>query len=152
MATKTANGKYNYSDVYYNKSMDEWVALCHKDNCAKNGWKYTPLLPGAFGYDNIVVSLVYLFNQLKQIDVDNIETHYEILCDAVHRGWCENYQYWRDNSPWNNGPYRKPAKLLGDAQRNASLTTEYKHLPKEEQYKDKVFVDCILYETLYATH
>jgi hypothetical protein len=139
-ATKTANGKYCYNNVYYGKTLDAWVNECHKANCAKNGWRFQPLRRGAFGYDNIVVSLVYLFRSIETNKGDK-----DVLCDAVHQGWCENYQYWRDNQPWKTDvAYSAPLKPLGDAQRDMCLTTSYVNLPKDEQDKDLLFVDYVL--------
>ena len=143
MATVSANGKYNYSyDASYNgttKTLDQWVQACHKINCQENGWAFNPLKKGAFGYDNIAVCLVHFFTLASH----NPNATEDELADAIHRGWCENYLYWRENKPWlptKTSLYTKAAKPLGDAQRNMCAETKYQDLPKEEKDKDIVFV------------
>lgn len=147
LPNKTANGQYCYEDTYYGQPMDSWVQWCHQDNCVANGWRYTPLARGAFGYDNIVVSLHFLFEEIGVCHDASVEElllpeNQERLADAIHRGWCENYIYWRDNKP--KAPYRAPAKPLGDARRNACATETYAELPEDEKEKDQLFVRFVL--------
>jgi len=138
MATLTANGRYKYDDIYYGAKLDQWVQEAHRANCKANGWSYQPLKKGAFGYDNIAVSLVYLFDAFYETS-DNDE-----LASAVHNGWCENYLYWRDNKPYlTNTNYHRPAKAIGDALRNKCAELPYDKLPKDEQVKDMVFVHFV---------
>ena len=137
MATVTANGKYNYTDVYNGKTLGEWVNLNHRENCRVNGWASTQLRAGAFGFDNIACSLVYFFEQYKTLQDDTS------LASAVHNGWIENYLYWRDNKPWlgaGKNVYFKAAKPIGDKQRDMCATTPFADLPQEEKDKDMVFV------------
>jgi hypothetical protein len=137
MSMRTANGKYSYSDNFRGISVHEWVQECHSYMCDKYGWKTFPILPGAFGYDNLVISLHHLFEKL-----DNSE---EDMAEAVHAGWTENYLYWRDNKPWEtDGFYRKPGNSLGDTRRNTCASTQYRDLPEEEKEKDIVVVNFVL--------
>ena len=143
MATETANQKYQYNQTFYGRTLDDWVQLVHKNNATVNNWKYFPLKKGAFGYDNLVISLSYLFtksgNVLQSQSINN-----DFLADLVHRGWIENYLYWRDNKPWNsNSNYFKPAQPLGDDRRNLCAKTEYAQLPDEEKVKDKDIANFI---------
>lgn len=134
MASKTANGKYMYNSVHYNKSMDSWVQKAHKSNCIANGWRHSHIKKGAFGYDSIVVSLNHLFEKLKTT------TDPEKLAEAVHQGWCENYIYWRDNKP--STPYTQPLRPLNDNRRNRCAELPYDKLNENE--KDRVFVNFVL--------
>lgn len=107
MASQTANSKYQYDTIYHGQSLDHWIQSAHKKNCSVNGWKYMPLKRGAFGYDNIAISLVYLFDYITKFGKHDTE----MMADAIHRGWCENYIYWRDNKPHKQFPnhYFAPA-------------------------------------------
>ena len=140
MATTTANGNYNYSDVYNGKTLGEWVNLNHRENCRINGWASTQLRAGAFGFDNIATSLAYFFDaQKNESSYDDIA-----LASAIHNGWIENYLYWRDNKPWlgtGKNIYFKAAKPIGDKQRDMCASTPFEHLPEEEKAKDMVFVN-----------
>lgn len=137
---KTANGKYRYDTIYHGRSLDQWVQGCHKYNCEINNWKYQPLRKGAFGYDNLTVSLVHLFEKLNNmgVEVNTLET----LASEVHNGWCENYIYWRDNEI--KAPYRPPATKLGDERRNLCSVTSYIDLHDDEKGKDRIIVKYIL--------
>ena len=85
--------------------------------------------PGAFGFDNIACSLIYFFNTYENTDYSHS------LAEAVHNGW-------RDNKPWLKNPnYFKPAKAIGDAQRNMCSTTLFDDLPEDEKVKDMIFVN-----------
>lgn len=138
-ATRTANGKYSYDDIYYGHSIDFWVQKCHQENCTVNRWNYRPLRKGAFGYDNIVVSLVYLFKGLKHNFV-----YCEHLASLVHDGWKENYLYWRDNLPGKKeGPYYPPAQALGDLRRDECAASRYLDLPEDEKEKDRVLASQV---------
>ncbi len=123
--------------------MEEWVEIVNKYNSMMNHWKYNKLQAGAFGFDNIVLSLYYLFENSKSSDLtkDNIEK----LSDLIHQGWIVNYVYWRDNQPWKkNKDYIKPSSPLGDKRRNDCAATKYNDLSEEEKEKDRIIVKCVL--------
>lgn len=131
MPKKTANGKYTYSKIYYDKTLHEWITEIHKFLSALYLWKYYPLKPGAFGYDNLAHSISWVF--LKYNGSESLE----IIADYVHRGWAINYLYWRDNKPWvTNTEYIKPGNVLGDERRNKCAETRFKYLCDEEKKKD----------------
>lgn len=113
MASQTAYGNYSYSRVYRGKELRNWVAEVHKKNCGAMGWRHTPLKPGAFGFDNLAVCIA----KVLESDCMLLEENLEGVADAVHQAWIENYTYWRDNQPWKGGVYIKPAKTLGDKER-----------------------------------
>lgn len=139
MATVTANGKYNYNSIYYGKPLDTWVREAYKSNCDVNGWEYSQLKMGGYGYDSIVISLIYIFERLKTSnDVEN-------LSDAAHRGWCENYIFWRDNKP--KSPYKQTFKL-NDTRRNRYAELSYDKLNENE--KDRVFARFVLKQLNYS--
>ncbi len=146
----SANKKYAYKDVYYNHTLDEWVNIAHFQLSKKSGWDYHPLKPGAFGYDNLIASLVYLFQNLaNKPQKDGRNTLYdeeiESMASAVHEGWIENYLYWRDNSPFlTNSFYKKPASALGDERREKCAKTVYYDLPDDEKDKDRYIVMAVL--------
>lgn len=138
----TANGKYKYSKIIFDKSLRIWVQEAHRYNCLQNKWKYFPLKEGAFGFDNIALSLMKVLIKIKK---DNsMLKKKNTMAKYIHLGWCENYIYWRDNEPYNqNDFYIKPAKKLGDKRRNECANTKYKDLPEDEKNKDMVFVNFI---------
>ncbi len=143
VATISANQSVEYSKVYYGHSFEEWVDIIHKENCNMNNWKYTKLQHGSFGFDNIVISLYYLFENANASELvnDNIEH----LAHLIHEGWIVNYTYWRDNSPWlQNEDYIRPYSPLGDQRRNDCASTKYADLPEEEKEKDRILVRTIL--------
>lgn len=142
MASQTANKKYQYDAIFHGHTLDFWVQEAHKANCRANNWKYTPLKRGAFGYDNILVSMFYLFDYLKHNGFENKDA----MANAVHLGWCENYIYWRDNKPHKQFPdlYFAPAKSLSDKRRDLCAQQDYKDLPDDEKAKDHVFVNFVL--------
>ena len=93
----TANGKYRYDAIYYGKTLNEWVQACHVENCRYYKWVYRPLVPGAFGFDNLACGLSNLFALYEK---DGSCTCPLSSYDAIHEAWKENYEYWRDNKPW----------------------------------------------------
>ena len=142
---KTANSKYSYKRVIFDKTIDEWVQKAHQYNCQQNGWKFYPLKKGGFGYDNLVLSLM---RPLKAIEKDrDVLKKRKKIARLVHKGWCENYIYWRDHSPFKtDSAYTKPSKPLNDERRNKCAVTKYKDLPQEEKDKDLIFADFIIDE------
>ena len=127
MAYCTANKKYNYNDVLYNKTLDCWIQECHKYNCEKNGWKFNPLKKGAYGYDNLAIVLGNIFTGIIN----------ENICENIHNSWSENYIFWRDNKPYeNNNNYIKPYSPLGDTRRNNLVNLKFAELDDEEKKKD----------------
>lgn len=145
MATKTAYKDQEYSmDIGFaaDKILSNVVQDLHKYNCKENKWFYNPLKEGAFGFDNLAISIIYTLEKvktqekLKKISIDK-------LSDYVHRAWSKNYIYWRDNEPWINGKYIKPAKTLNDKNRNKLAETDYDELPEEEKEKDRIIARFI---------
>lgn len=135
----TANGEYKYNEVYFGKSLNYWIQFVHRSNCLKNGWNYTPLKKGGYGYDNIAVCLGDFFN--------NIESYNETTSPInIHNSWMKNYLYWRDNKPWLDSSflYKRPYKSLGDDRRNSCLVP-YQKLPENGQKKD-IQLSKIFYE------
>jgi len=138
-ATCTANGMYSYTAVMHGRALHDWVEIAHRFVARESQWQYMPLVPGAFGFDNFVMSIARLF---EQIDRDVHSTMAE-CASAVHRGWAENYVWWRDYPP-ESPPYRAPANPLGDERRNELATTPYGSLPDDEQRKDRWIVKSVL--------
>ena len=150
MATVTANGKYKYDCVFMNISLDEWVQLVHKNNAKLNCWKYSPLKKGCFGYDNLAISIGHVFTEYPEMKTHSKEETdiLDVLAEAIHVGWTENYLYWRDNKPWlNDKNYTKPAQSLGDSRRNLCAETDYNHLPEDERNKD-IIIASFIYDSL----
>lgn len=152
VATCTADGSYQYSRVMCGKPLSEWVDIVHRYMSDKSGWKYFPLSPGAFGYDNLVMSISELLIKISNKDNEFSRlligtSTVDQLANHVHEGWVKNYTYWRDNSPFLANPsYKKPAKPLGDERRNMCASLKYDDLPRDEKDKDIMVVDCIIGE------
>lgn len=145
MVIMTANGSICYLSHIFGKYMDEWVQEAHKYNCEKNGWKYMLLIPGTFGYDNLVLSLYHVFSNNNHDKKTIHKKSLEELSSLVHEGWKINYIYWRDHTPFVNNPqYKPPFKPLGDNQRNLCATLSYEELPEEEKEKDRIIARFIL--------
>lgn len=135
----TANKQYKYDTVYHEKSISLWVEDVHKYMSSKSRWKYFPLAPGLFGFDNQVLSIAYTFDNYKPgMDLDEVS-------NLVHEAWIINYKFWRDNEPWKkNKFYIKPSKKLGDERRNLCASLKYKDLPEDEQEKDGFIAEYLI--------
>ena len=144
-ATKSAYKSYDYDmDIGFDNThkLDVMIQKLHKYNSEQNRWKHIPLKKGCFGYDNIAISIMYTLNKVKsneKLEKCSINK----LADYVHRAWSKNYIYWRDNEPWIDGTYIKPAKKLNDINRNNLSETDYKDLPEDEKEKDKIIARFI---------
>lgn len=125
----TANGKY--------PCPDRIIQHLHKENCKANGWNYTALRHGTFGYDNLVMAY---------FDVQGTDTRSLMpLAEVVHDAWIKNYTYWRDQKPWLTNPlFRKPFADLGDERRDKCAATKFQDLDEVEQKKDLVIAQIIL--------
>ena len=144
-AIESANSKCACDKKYFGKTLDVWVGMAHKFNCESNKWKHIPLKKGAFGYDNLCVSLARALKYIKaRLDEDYV-FDIEKIANKIHIGWTENYLYWRDNSPWKNKEYiyYKPAKAIGDARRNNCAELDYDDLPQDEKDKDIIIAKFI---------
>ena len=133
--SKTANGQYNYTEVYGDKELAKWADICHRELSKASKWKYIPLKQGSFGFDNMIVSIGYLFENFMENDIEH-------LAELIHKGWAINYIYWRDNKP--KLPYISPAKVLGDSRRNECAITNYKDLPEDEKEKDRIIAKTLM--------
>ena len=133
--TKTANGMFNYNEVYGNRKLSEWADICHRELSRESKWKYIPLKPGSFGFDNMIMSIGYLFENFTENTIEH-------LADLIHQGWAINYIYWRDNKP--KSPYISPAKALGDKRRNDCAIIGYQNLPDDEKDKDRIIARTLM--------
>jgi hypothetical protein len=145
MPTQSAYKSYLYDnelgfDTKYN--VKDLVQECHAYNSKANKWKLFPLKDGAFGYDNIIVCLYYIFKKIKTFEKLN-SIDIEKMSDYIHRAWIKNYVYWRDNEPYRTGEYIKSAKPLNDENRNKLAITKYIDLPEEEKEKDRIIARFI---------
>jgi hypothetical protein len=148
-AVRTANGMYHYDDISYGLSLHEWVQRLHEYNCNSNGWNFVPLKRGAFGYDNLAMSVgAALLEESDEGVVYSPTCPMEIsdIAAAIHDGWCQNYEFWRDNAPWENLHYLyiKPYAPLGDERRNVCAGLSYSDLPEDERAKDDVLARAIM--------
>lgn len=149
---KTANSRYKYNKKIFGRSLHDWVQDANKYNAKKNGWKTIPLKKGSFGYDNIVMSIMSVFSKLD--NDPQLLNDEDKICQLIHRGWVENYTYWRDNEPFKKGnkyEYRRPSQKLGDERRNEISKLKYDKLPDDEKDKNKVFYKFIV-ENLEITY
>ena len=143
-AIHTANQTYEYGQAFYGIPLDTWVQNAHKSSCIAYGWKHFPLKKGAFGYDNLAVSIGYTLSHILTAPHDTID----VVSDLIHQGWCINYIYWRDHQPWLNPTYKyiQPYAPLGDERRNTCAQTVFQDLDQEEKDKDIVLARFILGE------
>lgn len=119
------------------RTLNDWVQLLHRENCRHFNWTHRPLTAGAFGYDNLVHSVLTL------ADVGALDEQAQAA--LVHAAWARNYVHWRDNPP--AAPYLPPHNALGDDRRNACAAADYSQLPVDEQEKDlhivRTFAACV---------
>jgi len=138
----TANGVFKYDHPFNTIPLNDWVQTVNTHMSSIYGWKTSSLQPGAFGYDNMCMSIGRLFQNLT-FDI-------EIASDIVHEACIENYTYWVTNKPWNGsathakGVYRKPKNTLGDERRKRCAATKYADLPDDEKEKDRVIARFII--------
>ena len=121
-------------------TLDSLVQETHKHNCEVNGWQFKPLLRGAFGYDNLCLSIA------KLLDCNQMQLTDEKAAEIVHDGWVQNYLYWRDNSPWTN----TSVNPIGDERRDKCAATKFIDLPQEEKDKDFIISNFILKKMIEA--
>jgi len=139
MATITANKQYSFNTIYQGKTLADWIIITHREMSRLSGWKYMPLNPGTFGYDNQANSAALALTKYKE------GMTRDELASIVHDGWTINYTYWRDNKPWKtDNLYKAPAKPLGDKNRDSCAVTSYENLPQEEKNKDLMIADILL--------
>lgn len=141
-AIHTANGQYSYDEEFYGKSLHVWVQLAHKANCITNNWKVIELNKGAFGYDNLVLSLANALSSNNKINKKNVE----IIANLIHQGWAINYIYWRDNNPSSNKQYKyiNAFSPLNDERRNNCAITDYINLSQDEKDKDIILANFLI--------
>ena len=139
-ATKTANGCYSYSQLYYNEPLDSYIQYAHKVLSEKSGWNYKPLIKGSFGYDNLAVSIGHMLEKYTP------DKPYDTYASLIHEGWSINYLYWRDHLPGHNNPelYISPYTPLGDKRRNQCAETCYEMLTEEEKTKDLIIANAVV--------
>lgn len=150
MASQTANGQFSYDAEYHGKTLDNWVQSLHQHNSVSNGWKYYPLKRGAFGYDNLAVSVGHVFNTINadpSILKDKIVV--ERIAALIHDGWSINYVYWRENKPYLKfkDMYFRPVNPINDERRNMCADKNFCDLPEDEMEKDRLLAKY-LYEKL----
>ena len=132
----TANGVFKYDHPFNTIPLSDWVQAVNNHMSCTYGWKTSALQPGAFGYDNMCMSIGRLFQNLT-FDV-------EIASAIVHEAWIENYTYWVTHKPWKGSEYKKPKNALGDERRERFAATKYADLPEDEKDKDRVISKYII--------
>lgn len=132
----TANGVFKYDHPFNTIPLRDWVQAVNNHMSCTYGWKPSALQPGAFGYDNMCMSIGRLFQNLT-FDV-------EIASAIVHEAWIENYTYWVTHKPWKGGEYKKPKNALGDERRERCAATKYADLPEDEKDKDRIISKYII--------
>lgn len=135
---RTANNQFGFDKVYLGKTLHDHIIDVHAVISKKCGWAKTNMVIGMFGYDNLAMSLAYIFEFCH--DMLDIET----VSKYAHIGWANNYVYWRDNKPWLNSKlYKKPNKALGDDRRNKLAKTSYRKLPEEEKLSNIAIAEYV---------
>lgn len=142
-AIHTANGMFNYNDKFYDIDLDTWVQETHKYNCEKNNWKYSYLKKGAFGYDNLAVSIGFTLRKYEH-NYDEESSLYK-LAELIHDGWSINYIYWKEKHPENSKTYKyiAPFNPLEDERRNTCAITQFRWLDDEEKNKDYIIAEFL---------
>lgn len=137
--SKTADGSYKYSHDFYGHKLSDLAQEAHKHLSKSSGWFYRALVPGQFGYDNMIMSVAVAIDETPENPTQ------QDLAALVHEGWCRNYNYWRDRKPWDlQKGYKKPSKPLGDKRRDSCAKTKFSKLDPEEQEKDLVIARYLM--------
>lgn len=138
IATCTADGKILYENYH------DLVQNVHEENCKFFGWKFTPLRPGAYGYDNLVYAIHDTFNFLEKEKDSKDEKNPENIAEIIHQSWIKNYVFWRDNTPYEKSEkYKKPYNPINDERRNKCASTPFASLDEDERTKDIVLAKII---------
>lgn len=140
LATKSANGLVLYDFIICKKQLRQWIYEINKHNADMLGWTPNILKEGSFGFDNLAMSILYANHVIVPGETQN----QELMAAKIHDGWAANYIFWRDNKPWETGPYIKPYNPLGDERRNICASMSYDALPEDEKIKDNVIAKYII--------
>jgi hypothetical protein len=125
--------------------MDTWIQLSNKYNSDINRWQFRLLKKGAYGYDNMCLSLYKVFIYINKYPGKIFDK--EKIASLIHDGWCENYIYWRDNKPYNKSKiYIKPYNKLDDERRNMLAITKFEDIPQDEKDKNYIIADFLINE------
>lgn len=136
---RTANSLFSYDQIYLGKTLDDHTNDVYALMAKKCGWGNKRLMIGMFGYDNLIMSLGYVFKHCP----DKLNSNE--IAKYAHKGWADNYIYWRDQKPWlNNKIYKKPHNNLGDPRRNELAKTPYHKLPEEEKQTNIIIAEYVI--------
>jgi hypothetical protein len=139
---QSADKIYGYDDIYYDRTLDWWINNTHKHIAIKQKWYVRPLRKGCYGYDSLIQSIGFLFNnmdftkeKLHTLNISHEQVFMAQVASLVHDGWCCNYFFWKKNSPSQNKKYNyiKPSKPLNDKRRKHCAYTGYNCLSKKEK-------------------
>ena len=149
MITCTASGKFNFNDIYFGKSIGEWVEIVNKQLAKGNEFKVIRLKPGKFGYDVLATMISNVFQCLIENPNDimlymrnslDIEPYMVI----VHGGCISSYLYWKNFQPDINSDYIKPKNPIINDYNNDKVTTYFIKLPEDEQQIFYNTFNCIM--------
>lgn len=136
---RTANSLFSCDQIYLGQNLDDHVNNVHQIMSKKCNWGNKKLLIGMFGYDNIAMSIGYVFRYCP--DMLNINT----IAAYAHKGWADNYIYWRDNQPWlSSRIFKKPHNALNDDRRNKLVLTKFNDLTGDDRETNIIIANYIL--------
>ncbi len=144
---KTASGKYNYSTIYFNKRIEDWVPLIHNNVNIINSWRKIEIKKYNYGYDNYVYILSKLLPYIKQnkddifIYIGNM-LNIEKYAKKAFKAHIKNYLYWRNHIPYEeNKIYEKPSKSRKNKKFSDELAvTDWKSLDTEQK---EIYIDIV---------
>jgi len=125
----TADGKYNLAQKFFNElPLYKLAQTCNELTC-KN-----PIILtfNSYGMDVIASSIGYALINIVDLSLASIEE----ISTMIHKGWIENYIYWRDNKPWISRNFSKPHDALGDERRESFVTLSFNELDKTRQARN----------------
>lgn len=126
----SANGKYEYSSIYYGKSLSQHALALDAKMIDHYKWDRGLLAPCSYGFENLVNSIGSIFEKC------NKDSSLDTMAEQCHLGWVDNYLYWRDHQPYLTGTYVKPYNPLNDERRDKCASTNYADLDEKEKEKD----------------
>lgn len=140
----TADGSISFDEVILSLPVSHWVARIDAEFVAKNGWKPRTLAPGTYGYDNYAHAINAAAG-LIDCRRDRVPDR-EAVAKYIHMGWKRNYEYWRDEEPWEDTSrgYTKPFQPLGDERRETCARLPWHELDQTEKDKDLSLADIIM--------
>jgi hypothetical protein len=142
IATETANKQFQYDAIVRGKSLHYWALKANASFCRAKNVKVFSLHRGTFGYDNMIMSIGYAFQETTSMEI----LRKSDIASKIRQGWITNYVYWRDNQPYKNenSPYIATHTPLGDDYIDMRALLPYSELSAEEKEQGDFMAEILM--------